>query len=207
MLAHTTLLLPPGPCRTASPSITLTNASLAQSDHSHAPPPRSTSPTRSPTSPAQPLNPAPRRMSSMGSQRARARSRSPAPATTQSLAALHSPLVPSSAAGTTPRSPPGPALASVVTRPSPVVPPSPSVPPTPSLSRPTSPRPPVSRDRSEEPASPSRARDGAGALGAGQAGGLLLSSVEQGGLSKSGSQVDLNHIFERGASPTLSLVR
>ncbi|KAK4335164.1 hypothetical protein RTBOTA2_003917 [Rhodotorula toruloides] len=185
----------------SSPSITLTNASLAQPDHSHAHAEQSqsmhaqsTSPTRSPISPAQPppLS-APRRVS----QRARARSRSPAPATTQSLAALHSPLAPSTAAGATPRSPPGPALASVVTRPSPVVPPSPSVPPTPSLSRPTSPRPPVSRDRSEEPASPSRGRDGASALGAGQTGGLLLSSVEQGGLSKSGSQVDLNHIFER----------
>ncbi|GAA6001532.1 uncharacterized protein JCM10292_006299 [Rhodotorula paludigena] len=140
---------------------------------------------RLPTTPA-------RRSSSRGT--VRARSRSPAPATTQSLSALHSPAP---QAPLLPRTSPTAAAASPaplsLSRPAPVVPPSPSVPPTPSYSRPTSPRPPP-RSAGDEPASPTRPKT--------HEGGLLLSSgagpAEQaGGLSHSGSQVDLSHIFER----------
>ncbi|BGP16603.1 hypothetical protein JCM10213v2_004605 [Rhodosporidiobolus nylandii] len=76
------------------------------------------------------------------------------------------------------------ALGSAI-RPSPVVPPSPSVPPTPSFSRPTSPRP-------SEPASPTTAR--ARAHSGGQA---ALGGQGDGQVSRSGSMVDLSHIFER----------
>ncbi|GAA5887777.1 hypothetical protein JCM6882_000749 [Rhodosporidiobolus microsporus] len=155
--------------------------------------------------------------SSARSFSSRARSLSPAPATSHSLSALGSPpgahttannsgsmsppqalppptsSAPSSSAG-------APPVGSTI-RPAPVVPPSPSVPPTPGFasSRPTSPRP-------SEPASPTRARatsGGAVAGGGPQQGGLLLSAGEkvadkgEGGMSRSGSQVDLSHIFER----------
>lgn len=132
------------------------------------------------------------------SRQQRARSRSPAPATTHSLSALHAspPLSAPSPTGSggsggalpSPANRSGPPVSAAVgaafaTRPAPVVPPSPSVPATPAFSRPTSPHPPASSRPKDEPASPVRSRG---------------DSSDGATLSQSASQVDLNHIFERG---------
>ncbi|GAA5820560.1 hypothetical protein JCM11251_003049 [Rhodosporidiobolus azoricus] len=162
--------------------------------------------------------PAHHRTASTSSNRSlssRARSLSPAPATSHSLSALGSPPGHPSTASPLSMSPPtsspsaassAPPPAGSTIRPAPVVPPS----PTPAASagyasRPTSPRP-------SEPASPTRARAASSTAGGGGQGGVLLSpgsplGMDKGGfaggerlessMSRSGSQVDLSHIFER----------
>ncbi|GAA5931767.1 hypothetical protein JCM1841_006734 [Sporobolomyces salmonicolor] len=121
------------------------------------------------------------------SSRSRARSLSPATSPMQPLDALGASSPPHSNATR-------PVAGAFASRPSPVVPPSPSIPATPTFSyshsnsRPTSPRP--SRLASEEPGSPTReGRGGATAMLGEAAGGAAL--------GRSGSQVDLSHIFER----------
>ncbi|GAA5862654.1 hypothetical protein JCM8547_003501 [Rhodosporidiobolus lusitaniae] len=147
----------------------------------------------SPPPPSLTLSPSPH--TSPTSTRTRTRSLSPSPFPSHSLSAL------------APSSPPHPSSSSTmptsasVIRPSPVVPPSPSVPPTPSfgVSRPTSPAPPA------QPASPTTRGRAASGGGVGGGGNLAQGTLEakggtgggDGALSKSASQVDLSHIFER----------
>ncbi|GAA5967908.1 hypothetical protein JCM11641_005805 [Rhodosporidiobolus odoratus] len=194
---------PPSIAVSTTPSPIAYTRSESATAHLASPPRKSS--TKRAQSPSTPLRTA--------SQSSRNRPLSPA-AASHSLSALGHPPSPSStssalgARGSMPLSPPKPPpppasasptstplapplLAGSAIRPSPVVPPSPSVPPTPSFSRPTSP----------QPSSPTRTRTASGG------GGLMISSIEgsggregkseASGVSRSGSQVDLSHIFER----------
>ncbi|GAA5857798.1 hypothetical protein JCM1840_000915 [Sporobolomyces johnsonii] len=154
---------------------------------SPSPPASSPSTARRSMSPSPVHRSVPPHRTASVSSRSRARSLSPATSPMQPLDALGASSPPHS-------NPPRPVAGAFASRPSPVVPPSPSVPSTPAFSyvhsnsRPTSPRP--SRLGSEEPGSPTReGRGGAAAMLGEAAGGAAM--------GRSGSQVDLSHIFER----------